>query len=154
MEEPRAFTWQEPTLNGGRSSPIKKNTSSIGRTANALMLKEAKMLKVEMLSFGTDTMELTRDGKSSMLTKHQRFQQKVLMSNSDSTSTDHSTSNQECHSIELLRHMETTTSITEDGSRTRHNKCGHSTVLIRQSTTETGRTIALKLNPAEKVLGY
>jgi hypothetical protein len=76
MEETRVCTLLEPTLNGGRSSLIKMNTSSIGRTRNALTFLEARMLKLIQSLYGTDTMVTTRDGKLSMLTKHQQFQKK------------------------------------------------------------------------------
>ena len=71
---------------------MKLNTSSTGLTENALMSQVERMLKDKQLSFGTDIMELTRDGKSSILTRPKRYQDQDLMKSSDSIEIDHSIS--------------------------------------------------------------
>ena len=71
---------------------MNQNTSSIGATARYLMFQVERMLKDKQLSSGTSTMETTRNGKSSILTKPQRFQERDLMKNLDSTEIDHSIS--------------------------------------------------------------
>jgi hypothetical protein len=53
---------------------------------------------------------LTKDGRSSMLTKQRPLELRVSTRNSVSISTDHSTSDQECHSRELLSATVLTTS--------------------------------------------
>jgi len=45
QEEPLKCKSGAPTLDGGKSSPINKDTSLIGKTRNALKLKETKMRK-------------------------------------------------------------------------------------------------------------
>ena len=72
------------------------NTSSTGRTRNALMFMEEKMRKEEKSSHGIDTMVPIRDGRSSILMKLNQFQRKVSMKSSDSMLTDHSTLSQDC----------------------------------------------------------
>jgi hypothetical protein len=84
-----------PTLDGGKSSHIQMSTSSTFRTRNALMSMVEEMKKVDKLSFGTNTMVQTRDGRLHTLMKPRRKLLKDLMKNSDSTSTDHSTLDQE-----------------------------------------------------------
>jgi hypothetical protein len=71
---------------------MKVNTSSTGTMEKLLMSQEERMLKDKQLSSGTNIMVLTRDGKSSMLTRPIRFQERDLMRNSDSTEIDHSIS--------------------------------------------------------------
>jgi len=71
------------------------NTSSTGLTANALMSQVEKILKDKQLSSGTDITEPIRDGKSSILTKPKRYQERDLMKTSVSTETDHSISDQD-----------------------------------------------------------
>jgi hypothetical protein len=60
------------------------------------MYMEVKMKKEERLLYGEDTTELTRNGESSILTRKERDQPRVTTPTSDSISTDHSTSDQEC----------------------------------------------------------
>jgi hypothetical protein len=76
---------------------MKEITSSTGKTTRSLMSQAERMKKVKLLSFGASTVELTRDGKSSISTKPRRFQLKDSTKNSDSTSTDHSTLSQDSH---------------------------------------------------------
>jgi hypothetical protein len=70
----------------------------------------------------------TRDGRSSILTKLKRSKKRDLTRTSASTSTDHSTLFQDYQCKEFVKLMETTMSILEDGSRTRTNRNGPSTV--------------------------
>jgi len=91
LEEPTTCKSGALTQDGGKSSPIKMSTSSIGRIRNALMLLEAKMLKVELLLLGRDTMVLIRDGRSSILTRQKALKPRELMKTSDGMSIDHST---------------------------------------------------------------
>ena len=71
------------------------DTSSIGTTEKQLMSMEAKMKKEERSLFGRDTMELTKNGRLSILTKPTQFKPRVLTKILDSMSTDHSTSDLE-----------------------------------------------------------
>ena len=71
---------------------MKVNTLSTGTMEKLLMSQVERMLKDKQLSSGTNIMVLTRDGKSSMLTRPIRFQERDLMMTSDSTEIDHSIS--------------------------------------------------------------
>jgi len=71
---------------------MKVNTLSTGTMEKLLMSQVERMLKDKLLSSGTNIMVLTRDGKSSMLTRPIRFQERDLMMTSDSTEIDHSIS--------------------------------------------------------------
>jgi len=67
----RRWKSKAPTLNGGRSSNTEENNSSTSRTAKLLMYQVEKMLKLNQLLLTRDTTEETRNGKLSMLIKHQ-----------------------------------------------------------------------------------
>jgi hypothetical protein len=82
----------ELTQDGGKSSLMKDNTSSISETIRHSMTIKIRMLKVKRLSFGEDIMVLTKDGELSILINPLRNQQVDLTRNSDSISTDYSTS--------------------------------------------------------------
>ena len=82
--------------------------------------------KVNQSSSGATTEKLTRDGESSILTKLRRSKIRDFTRIPDSTSTDHSTSDQDFHSRESLRCTETDTSTLEDGSRTERDNSGSS----------------------------
>jgi hypothetical protein len=60
------------------------------------MLQEERMKKAIRLEFGVTTRVPHNNGKFYMLMKPLKQELKVSMKNSDSTSTDHSTSDQEC----------------------------------------------------------
>jgi hypothetical protein len=60
------------------------------------------MRKEMLLELQTTLEKQTKNGKLSMLTKQANSRLRDLMKSSVSTSTDHSTSDQECHSKELL----------------------------------------------------
>jgi hypothetical protein len=100
-----------PTQDGGRSLSIRENISAtFNRLTDALMLQETKIKKVKLFKFTTNTMELTRDGRFSILTRKQRLKLKDSMRNSVSISTDHSTWYQSFLSTELQSAMVPTTS--------------------------------------------
>jgi len=75
------------------------------------MLKELRMKKVEQLVFGVTTEESINNGELSILTKLTQLLQRELTKTSVSTSTDHSTLDQECQCRELLRCTEIPKSI-------------------------------------------
>jgi hypothetical protein len=95
MEEETQCKSQALTPTGGRSSSMKVNNSSTGQTAKYLMSQEEKILKDKPFGSGRIMVEPTRNGRSSILTKQRRSQLKDSTKNSDSTSTDHSTSDQD-----------------------------------------------------------
>lgn len=65
------------------------------------MLLEAKTKKLQTFKFGAVTVLQPRDGQLPMLTKPRNHRPRDSMPNPDSTVTDHSTSNQDFHSVEL-----------------------------------------------------
>jgi hypothetical protein len=60
------------------------------------MSQVERMLKLNQLLFGRIMVERTRNGMSSILIKLLRRILRDLIKNTDSKSTDHSTSDQEC----------------------------------------------------------
>jgi hypothetical protein len=82
--------------NGGKSGGEEDNTSLTSRTIRHLMSINQRMLKDNRLLHGRNTMDLTRDGELSMLTQQRKKEQVDGIKNTDSTSTEHSTSDQEC----------------------------------------------------------
>ena len=76
------------------------------------------MKKEDQLLFGTSTTVPIRNGESSILIIKRRNKPRDLMKTSVSTSTDHSTSNQECYSEELLSLLELQTLYSRDTQRT------------------------------------
>jgi len=110
------------------------------------MYSKVKMLKVKRLLSTTDTTELTRDGESFMLTKQVNQQAKDTTANSDSTSTDHSTSDQDFQCKELLKPT-ALTSLSEDGERTPTPRDSSSMEFQRPSRATTGRTDQLTSTP-------
>jgi hypothetical protein len=84
-----------PTVNGGNSSDLMEPSSSNGKTTDALMFQAERMLKDKLLLFTRNMEELTRDGQSSILTRRKKKQIAALMPNGASTSTDHSSSDQD-----------------------------------------------------------
>jgi hypothetical protein len=69
QEEPTTCKSGAPTQDGGKSSPMKDNTSSTSRTRKLLIFMETKMKKEERSKYGRDIMAPTRDGESSILTQ-------------------------------------------------------------------------------------
>jgi len=69
LENKRTSKCGPLTVDGGKSSNIRKTTSSILVTSCALMSLEPRMLKARMYKSGRDTMVPTKDGRSSILMK-------------------------------------------------------------------------------------
>jgi hypothetical protein len=93
--------------------------------------------------------EQTRNGKFFILTKLKRLQQRVLMTNLDSTSTDLSTLFQSFHLTELLRCSVEQMLFLRDGERTQETNNFGSMRSPRLSETTTGRTTALTFKEME-----
>jgi hypothetical protein len=104
--EPRTCKSGAPTLDGSKFSNSKVNSLSILLTIRSLMLHPPRIKKVKPLlsTVETETTSkmLTKDGRLSTLINPKRIELKDSTRNSDSTSTDHSTSDQECQCKELL----------------------------------------------------
>ena len=97
QENPETCKCGAPTHNGGKSSLIEMNKSVTSNLpTNASMSMEVKMQKDKLSFHGTNILELTRNGLLSILTKLIKDQPRVLTKTSDSISTDHSTSSQDC----------------------------------------------------------
>ena len=122
------------------------NTSSTGKTTNALMSMVEKMRKADKSLPGVDTMETTRDGKFCILTKQRKFHLKDSMKNSDSMSTDHSILFQDYQCTELLNAMEPTISGSGGGERTLQHNNTSSIQSPRPSDHNNGRTMPWKSN--------
>jgi hypothetical protein len=88
---------------GGRSSGTEEKTSLTSIIERYLMFHMEKMLKDKLSGFGTDIIRPIRDGELSMLTKLRRKEEVDTTVNTDSTSTELSTSDQECQCKELLK---------------------------------------------------
>jgi hypothetical protein len=87
-----------------------------------------------------------KDGKLSILTKLIRLKPKAKMKNSASTSIDHSTLDQDCHSRESLNAMVQTMSGSRDGEQTPLLNNGTSMRSQRLSRITTGRATHLTSN--------
>jgi hypothetical protein len=130
-----------PTLDGSRSLSIKENISAtFVRPTSVSMFLETKTKKVKLLKLTKDIMEPTKDGKYFILTKRQRLRPRDSMKNSDSTSTDHSTLSLSFHSIELLKALVPTMSLSRDGERMLKPNNSGLMRSQRQLETITGRT--------------
>jgi hypothetical protein len=124
------------TLDGGRSLFSKESTSATSKTQeNVLMCGKEKISRVKRLLSGIDITVLTKDGRSSILTRNQRWRSRVLTKSSDSTSTDHSTSSLNFHSTELLRCTVTLMCGSRDGEIMLHSNSGGSMKSQRLSET-------------------
>jgi hypothetical protein len=82
----------KPTLDGGNSSSMKDNSSPISKTERYLISRETKIKKAIALLSGRDMEEETKDGRLPIPTKLPRRSRRDSTPTSDSTSTDHSTS--------------------------------------------------------------
>jgi hypothetical protein len=102
-----------PTHNGTRSSGEEESTSLTSITRRHLMFSKERMLKDKRLSSGRSTMDSTRDGELSTLTKLPRKDHLDMTVNTDSTSTELSTSDQDSQCGELLK-LSPTISDSED----------------------------------------
>jgi hypothetical protein len=90
-----------------------------------MSIKE-RMLKDKKLLSGRSTMDSTRDGELSMLTKLPRKEHLDTIKNTDSTSTEHSTSDQDSQCGELLKMSPTTLDSEDITFQERDNKLGSS----------------------------
>jgi hypothetical protein len=90
-----------------------------------------------------------KDGELSILIKLIRLKLRDSMKNLDSTSTDHSTSDQDSHSRELQSATVPTMSGSRDGELTRKPSNGTLMRFLRPSRTTTGNHIHLIFNPME-----
>jgi hypothetical protein len=105
---------------------MKDHSSPISRTERFSMFQLTEMLKDKRFMLGRDTEELTRDGELSMLTNHPRKDPRDMIKNTDSTLTEHSTSDQDSQCGELLK-MSLTISDSEDSTtQEEDNKLGSS----------------------------
>jgi hypothetical protein len=91
------------------------------------MFIQEEIKKNNKLSSGVIMERRTRDGLLSILIKLNQFKLRDLQKNSDSTSTDHSTSDQDSQVRELLNAKDTTTSFLENGNRVRLDNISSST---------------------------
>jgi hypothetical protein len=82
------------------------------------MYSKVKMLKDRRSKFITDITELTKDGRSSILTRRQREKPRDLMKSSDSISIGHSILDPDFQCKELPSATEQAMSGLEDGERT------------------------------------
>jgi hypothetical protein len=92
----------ELTQDGGKSSLMKDNTSSISETIRHSMSIKIRMLKDKRSLSGRDIMAGIKDGELSILTNLPRKDQVDSIKNMDCTSTDHSSSDLDFQCRELL----------------------------------------------------
>jgi hypothetical protein len=86
------------------------NISATSKTKiNASMLFKARMKKDKLFKSVEEPMVLTKDGRYSMLIREKRMPLRASTRSMVSTLTDHSTSDQDFHSKELLSAMVPTT---------------------------------------------
>jgi len=147
LVEPMICKSGQPTQDGSRSSSIRTANSSTGPTIRFSMSREAKMRKDMQLVFGVTIEESINNGKLFILIKPPSLKPRDSTKNSDSTSTDHSILDQDCHSKELLSATVPTTSGSRDGERMSDNNNGTSTRSPRPSRTTTGSLTHLTSNP-------
>jgi hypothetical protein len=131
-----------PTLDGSNTSSSEVECSSILQTTRYWMSIREKMRKVKPLRLQpemvTTATTKTKDGRSSILTRLRNSEPRASTRSLDSTSTDHSTSDQECQCKELLSATVPTTSGSRDGERTSELSNGTSMKFQRPSRTTTG----------------
>jgi hypothetical protein len=102
MEPRKKFKLPQLTPIGGRSSGEEENTSSISTTRSHLMSIKIMILKDNKLSSGRNTMAGIKDGELHMSTKLRKKLLRDMTVNTDSTSTEHCTSDQDFQCGELL----------------------------------------------------
>jgi len=136
--EPTTCKSGQPTQDGSKFSNMRATNSSIQPTTRHFQLLEPRMMRDKQLLSMETKRELTKSGKSSMLTRLKRLGLRVSTRNSDSTSTDHSTLDQECQCKESLNATAPTTSGLRDGERTPLLNNGTSMRFQRPSRTTTG----------------
>jgi hypothetical protein len=104
--EPTTCKCGAPTQDGSKSSLMLMSISATLKTRSALMLQEAKMLKVKLYKFMEEPTIQTKDGRLCMLTKLTRLPPKDLIRSLVGKSIDHSILFQTCQCIELLRWLD------------------------------------------------
>jgi hypothetical protein len=153
LVEPEICKSGAPTQDGSKCSNTKMDTSLIQLTTKSLMLLDLKTRKVLLLLCTIEMVitltMLTKNGKSSILTKLLQLEPRVSTRNLDSTSTDHSISDQDFHSRELLNATELTMSGSRDGERMLPLNNGILMVSPRLSRTTNGRATHLIFNQME-----
>jgi DNA-binding transcriptional regulator YiaG len=117
---------------------MKETSSSTSKTIEYLMLAETKMLKDNQSLFTRDMVVLTRDGRSSILIRLKMSKMKDMKRTSDSTSTDHSISDQDFQCKELQNAQETEHSSRRDIERMPSNNSLSSMESARHLRTSTG----------------
>jgi len=131
-----------PTQDGSRYSNFKENSLSIQPITRYLMSKALRMRKDKRFKLQIETtkrvVQPTKDGRSFMLIRLMLLEPRASTKNSDSTSTDHSTSDPECQCKELLSATVPTMSGSRDGERTLLLSNGTSMRFQRHSRTTTG----------------
>jgi hypothetical protein len=131
-----------PTQDGSKSSKSKENSWLTQPTIRLSKLNPQRMKKVIKLlsTIETETPRTmpTKDGRLSMLTKLRLSGPRASTRSSDSTSTDHSTSDQECQCKELLSATVPTMSGSRDGERMSEPSNGTSMRCPRLSRITTG----------------
>jgi hypothetical protein len=125
---------------------MKTVNSSIGQTRRYLTLEEAKMKKDKLLESGVTMDLLLKSGKFCMLIKLIKIELRASTRSSDFISTDHSTSDQDFHSKELLNAMVPTMSGSRDGEIMLEINNGTSMKFQRPSRTTTGNHTHLTSN--------
>jgi len=136
----------QPTPDGSKFSNMRATNSSIQPTTRYFQLMAERRMKDKVLSLMETKRELTNSGKSSMLTRLKRLELRVSTRNSDSISTDHSMSDQECQCKESLNATALTTSGSRDGERIPLPNNGTSMRFQRRSRTTTGSLTHLIFN--------
>jgi hypothetical protein len=104
--EPITCRYGALTQDGSRSLFMLMSTSATLKTRNVSMSMPVKMTRVDKLESMEEQIMLTRDGRSSMLTKLIRLQPRDLIRNLVSKSIDHSILSPTCQCIELLNVLE------------------------------------------------
>jgi hypothetical protein len=141
----------QPTQDGGNSSLMKEASSQMLRTTESLMFTKERILNTKQLLCGRDTVRLTRNGRSSILTKLSKLKLRDLTKSSVSISTDHSTSDQDSQCTESLNALELATLFSRDIDHkvTSIHNDSSSIALPRPSDHNTGRTMLWKSNLME-----
>jgi len=107
------------------------------------------MRKEHQLEYGATTTESINNGKLFISTKLKKKLRREKAKSSVSISTDHSTSDQDCHSEELSNALVPTMLSKRDGETTSGNNNGSSIMSPRPSRTTTGRVTHSTSNPTE-----
>ena len=142
-----------PACKSGALTQVGSNYSSMRTTClrtllkiKYLMLLELKMKKVNQFRYTRHMANKTKNGMSDISMKP-RNKPRDSTVNSVSTSTDHSTSDQECQCKESWNLLVPTMSPLRDGERMFQHNNGGSIKNQRPSIHNNGRTMLWKFNP-------